>query len=57
MRSGHQSLTDDELEERLKEEQRLLRMGNAKERIIAKRVIGELEREKVRRYELKWGLS
>jgi len=56
MRSGHQSLKDDELAERLKEEKRLLRMGNAKERIIARRIIRELEVEQARRYELKWGL-
>lgn len=57
MRQGHQSLTDEELEEKLKEERRLLRMGNAKERIIARRIIQELELEKCRRYELKFGLS
>lgn len=57
MRKGHQSLSDEELEERLKHEQRLLRMGNAKERIIAKRIIGELMMEKTRRHEAKFGLS
>lgn len=57
MKKGHQSLSDEELEEKLKEEKRLRMIGNAKERIIAKRIIAELELEKTRRHELKFGLS
>jgi len=56
MRKGHQSLSDEELEERLKVERHLLMSGNAKERIIAKRIIRELMDEKARRHEAKYGL-
>lgn len=57
MRKGHQSLSDEELEERLKVERHLLMSGNSKERIIAKRIIRELMQEKTRRHEEKFGLS
>jgi hypothetical protein len=57
MRQGHRSLSDDELEKLLKEEKHRLSSGTAKERIVARRVIRELELEQARRYEAKFGLS
>lgn len=56
MRAGHQSLSDEELDQKIKEEKARLLSSKATERAIARRIVRELELEKSRRYESKFGL-
>jgi len=56
-RRSLQTRTDEELEQLLQEESKRRRSISPQERAIAHRFIREIEWEKIRRYEARWGLK